>query len=410
MSSGRAPDPIPDEAWIRAKIVLPLAVIETLIWAVSFYMFPAMLPTWEQELGWGKAELSGAFSVALILAALGAPVAGRLIDRHHGRATMIFCCCLTCVSLVLLSRVQQLWQFYLVWAALGVAMSGSLYEACFAFVTRLLGAGARSGITLITLFAGFAGTISFPGTHMLNELLGWRGTLVVFAGIVLLLIVPLLLRVPTRFDSRGRSPSTEVGRRNEFKPGEALKAPVFWLLASGFSLLALEHGMIITHLLPLLHEKGLAPQLAVLAASVIGPMQVFGRLTMIAVQRRISISSISIISVVSMAIAALALNLSSILVWLILFFVLLHGAGWGVTSIARPVITAEYLGLSNFGAISGLIGLQLMLMSAVAPLVAATLWQFGGYNLVILAAFLVCLVAIVCLLLASARAHKLLTD
>ena len=34
-------------------------------------------------------------------------------------------------------------------------------------------------------------------------------------------------------------------------------------------------------------------------------------------------------------------------------FVILHGAGYGVTSITHPVVTAEYLGHQGFGTISG---------------------------------------------------------
>ena len=54
------------------------------------------------------------------------------------------------------------------------------------------------------------------------------------------------------------------------------KLPTFWLLGLTFFLLAFNHGMVISHMLPMLGDRGLSDNLAVLAASMIGPMQVTG--------------------------------------------------------------------------------------------------------------------------------------
>lgn len=49
-----------------------------------------MMPTWEQELGWSRSTVSGAMSMALIVMAVLAPFAGRLVDRQGPRATLVF--------------------------------------------------------------------------------------------------------------------------------------------------------------------------------------------------------------------------------------------------------------------------------------------------------------------------------
>ena len=61
--------------------VLPLAIAQTLIWAATYYSFPALLPVWETDLGWSRGEVSGAYTLALFATALLAPSAGRIIDR-----------------------------------------------------------------------------------------------------------------------------------------------------------------------------------------------------------------------------------------------------------------------------------------------------------------------------------------
>ena len=60
---------------------LPLALAQLIVWASLYYSFPALLPDWEADLGWSKTQISGAFTSALLVTALLAPFAGRLIDR-----------------------------------------------------------------------------------------------------------------------------------------------------------------------------------------------------------------------------------------------------------------------------------------------------------------------------------------
>ena len=47
-------------------------------------------------------------------------------------------------------------------------------------------------------------------------------------------------------------------------------------MAMAFPLLAIKHGILIAHIIPLLVERGFAEATAVTAASIFGPMQVAG--------------------------------------------------------------------------------------------------------------------------------------
>ena len=116
---------------------------------------------------------------------------------------------------------------------------------------------------------------------------------------------------------------------------------------------------------------------------MIGPMQVAGRLTMLAFERRVSSLGIFVSCFVAMGLASLALLGASALPVLIIAFVLLQGAGHGVTSIMRPVITADLLGHRDFGVIAGSLAVPFMLAAAAAPSIAAAIWGVGGYDLVI---------------------------
>jgi hypothetical protein len=51
-------------------IVATLAVTETISWGVLYYAFAVFIPSMQQDLGWSKTELTGAFSIALATSAL----------------------------------------------------------------------------------------------------------------------------------------------------------------------------------------------------------------------------------------------------------------------------------------------------------------------------------------------------
>jgi len=364
------------------RIVWSLATAETIIWAALFYSFPALLLTWEHDLGWTKTELTGAFTLALIVAAVMAPVAGRIIDRGFGRVIFVGSTVGGAVALVVLSTVTELWQFYLVWFVIGLMMAGALYEPCFAILTRSMGPRARRAITVVTLIAGFAGTVSFPSAHLLVGLIGWRGTVLVFAAAIVVIAVPFVWYGCTCAARHGElhEPTTSPGVVAVLP---VLRKPTFWFLAFAFAAIALNHAALITHLLPLLDERGADPQTAVLAASMMGPMQVAGRLAMVAAEKHVSVIGITIACFVSTVLAAMALLGAATIPLMLVIFVLLQGAGYGVTSIVRPVVTAQLLGRANFGVVSGLLAVPFLGAAALAPTIAAYTWGVGGYQWVI---------------------------
>ena len=364
------------------SIVWPLAIAETIVWAAMYYGFPALLPTWERELGWSKTELSFAFTLSLLVSASLVPVAGRLIDRGHARAIFAGGTVLGAVLLALLSTVTEFWQFFCIWIGLGVAMSGTLYEACFAVLVRSTGDRARRAITIVSIVAGLAGTVAFPSAHLLAGAFGWRGAVLVFAAAVGVVAAPLVWSACRRAEVQ----ATEHAPEPSASASQALavtRSPVFWLLASAVFLAALDHGMLISHVLPILDDRGIDVGLAVLAASLVGPMQVAGRLVLMATDRVASTVAASTGCFAMMAIAGMCLFHADTAPALLIGFVVLQGAGIGIASVMRPVVTAELLGRRNFGVVSGLVGLMHMGGYALGPSVSAMVWTWGGYDRVI---------------------------
>ncbi|MDZ4735337.1 MAG: MFS transporter [Rhodospirillaceae bacterium] len=388
------------------RIVWPLAIAETIIWAGVYYAFPALLPAWESDLGWSKTALSGAFTLSLLAGAVVTPIAGRLIDHGHGRLVLTGGAILGAIFLLLLSQVTLLWQFYALWIGLGIVMACSLYQACFAFLTHALGERSRRAITVVSLVAGFAGTVSFPTAHSLVALADWRLAVVVFAIAILVVSVPLFWIGARPHPSGDLALERDTSKR-AIEVMRVARTAVFWLMALSFAAVAINHGIITTHILPILADRGVHEDAAVLAAAMIGPMQVAGRLAMMAAERHVSTRSIVVACNLSLAVAAALLLAAGFASQpgLVAGFVILMGAGVGVTSIIRPVVVAELLGRRNFGLVSGLLAMPTTAGYAAAPTLAALLWAKGqnwdrGYDFVLVVAILLALLGLATVLAA----------
>lgn len=365
-----------------------LAISQTIFWAGLYYSFPALLLHFESGLGWSKTDLTICFTAAIAASALASPLAGRLIDHGFGPYALAGAGLAGGLIMAGLSFVDTYPLFLLGWVAIGITLSACLYEPCFALVTRARGAAAKRGITLITLVAGFASTLSFPLAHAMANAGGWQTAAFGFAVLVCLVGVPLALIGGRMIEAERSDPQPSAEQSETTVPTRGfLSRPPFWLLAFAFSLMALNHGIVVNHLLPLLDERGLEPTTAVLAASMIGPMQVSGRLAMMVLERHVTSHAITIASFAAVSVASMFLLGSGAIPVMLVGYVILQGSGYGVTSIMKPVVSREILGERNFGALTGAMAVPYLAAFAFAPYAGSLLWEIGGYGLAIWTAF-----------------------
>ena len=394
--------------WTRMRSALPvigLGVGQTLIWAGTYYFFPALLAVWEAEFGWSKPSLTLGFTLSLGVSALASPLAGQLIDKGYGRWVLTGSALLCAVLLVLLSRVESLWAFYLVWIGIGIGMAGGLYEPCFAFLIWAMGGGARRAITAVTLIAGFAGTVSFPTANLLAEHWDWRLACVVFAAANAFVVAPLFWAAALRIERAAATrTSVETDRRGGLRA--AFRSTEFWLVGATVLLIALAHGMMITHLLSMLAEWNVAQALALTAASSIGPMQVAGRIALAVAGRNVSAIAGTSGYLFGLAAGYVCLyGAGASAAWLAPF-VILYGASWGIASILKPLAIRDLLGDREYARIAGVLAAPFLAAFAIGPLIGSLLWELGGYGLMVATGAVMSFAALGCHLLAIRAARR----
>jgi MFS family permease len=397
-------------------LVLTLGVTETISWGVLYYAFAVYLAPVQAELGWSRGGMTGAFSVALLLAGLTAIPVGRWLDRHGPRLLMTVGSIVATLLVLAWSRVASLDQLYVVWALIGLTMAATLYDPAFATATRWFERERVRALTAITLMAGFASTIFIPLAGWLVQLQGWRESLVTLA-IVLAIgtIAPHALLLRRRPEDLGMHPDGEpmLQRRGEpVRPpgmpvGQALRHGSFRWLVVAFWLATLSTIAVGVHILPYLEDRGYDATFAASTTGLIGAMQVCARLLLAPFGNRANprLLAALMLALQPISLAVLLLMRSTPGVFL---FVVLFGAQRGLSTLARPALLADLYGRAEYASIAGVLQFFISLAQAAAPVGAGVAYDLSGsYEPVFWALAVISALAVVAILPARKKPGEL---
>lgn len=344
----------------KGVVVSALGIAQTLAWGSTYYLPAVFADPVSDSLHLPRTWYFGIFSAALLLSGLLGPLAGRMIDRHGGRDVLAATSLVFAAGLVLLSLATGPASLAAAWLVIGIGMGFGLYEAAFATVAGLYGRDARNAITGITLFAGFASTVGWPASAYLIDALGWRGACVAWAGLHLLLGLPL-----NRFLVPRAPPRAPTAAGVE----QPVPAGVPWtmvILACVFGATWFVSTALAAHLPRLLEALGATPAEAVAAGALVGPAQVAARIAEFSLLRRAS-------PMLSARLATGLHPLGAVLLAMVgapaaIPFVLLHGGGNGMLTIARGTLPLALFGPSGYGLRTGILAAPARILQGGAPL------------------------------------------
>lgn len=347
----------------RTGTVAALGAAQTLAWASTYYLPAIIAAPLAQDLGISVPTVFAAFSFALLVSAFLGPYAGRAIDRWGGRPVLMGTNIVFALGLASLGSAHSPWWMFFAWAVLGVGMGSGLYEAAFAALVRLYGAGSRNAITGITLIAGFASTVGWPLTAWLLEDFGWRSACYAWAALHLVVGLPLNWSLPRAVAHRTEQPGQAAVAQSPVPLRSAI------LLAFVFAVTWFISTAMAAHLPRLLQATGATLAAAVAVGALIGPAQVGARLLEYGVLRKVH-------PLLSARLAA-ALHPIGVVVLAVFgpaaaaVFGVLHGAGNGILTIAKGTLPLVLFGPQGYGHRQGVLMVPARIAQALAP------WLFG---------------------------------
>jgi predicted MFS family arabinose efflux permease len=346
----------------HAALISALGLAQIISWGSLFYAIGVLGAPMRAELGVSELHLFGAFTAGLLIAGALAPWTGGVIDRFGGRRVLSAGSAAGGVAMLLLALSPNAWVMTAGWLVAGAAMSACLYDPAFATLSQHLGERYRRGVTVLTLWGGFASTVFWPLSQLLLEAFGWRAAWAIYAALHLGACLPIhLLMVPPR--PRDTSAPQVAATPAPMRPADArLRA-----MAASFAMATFVFGVIAVHLVNLLTAAHVTSREAVVIAMLVGPMQVAGRLAELLFARRIRAVHVGFVSFGLMVLAIAALRLVDGAGIAALVFVLAYGWGNGLLTIVKGTAPAEVYGREGLGGLLGYLGRASQFAKAVAP-------------------------------------------
>jgi MFS family permease len=325
---------------------------------VAVYSFGIFFKSLVTDFHASRASVSFAFTLFNVVAALSVPMTGWLIDRFGARRVILPATVIYAVILLLgMSLGSSIWQFYLFYAALGLASSGTNPVPYGVVVSHWF--NRRRGLALGLMMLGIGiGAIVVPVVaQRLIATFGWRMAYAVLGCAVLLLPLPVITALlqddPAQ---RGLLPDgdqvTSLSSQPKNTQGlswpEIWHSPTFWLMICVFFLTgASVHGVVL-HLPVLLTDRGLSAEHGAIASAVIGLSLTVGRVLSGYLLDRVFAPRVAILFFGASAIGMVMLWLGSTgTVALAAGF--LAGFGMGAEADIIAYLFGRYFGLRAFG-------------------------------------------------------------
>ncbi|MBM3942833.1 MAG: MFS transporter [SAR202 cluster bacterium] len=363
--------------------------------------------------GQSAAVTAGIFSLAGIVGALWAPLAGRLLDRMGPRFLFPLGGLVLLISWWASSFATSLWQLFFLFSLLGPL--GEVVLSSFTATANLAPWFPKNrGRALGLADAGnpLGQALFTPVAQLLITAVGWRNTMRIYGLTFFLLVAPVNYlfqrRPPLSQPSQGNAEASETGRRKaQASPGarpprwrDVARIPSVWCLVGARGCFAVGIQMLRVHLLAFFILKGYNELQAATAIGLVGVLSMVGRPILGTLSDRWGRELVYTVSA-SLYVSAIALVFilgQGDRVWPLVVFVGLAGITDGVSGLVVGAKAADLFPSSSLGTVMGLVEMGRGLGFAVGPILGGLLFDlYGNYLAAFSSALVLALVAVCCI-------------
>ncbi len=392
-----------------------LQLLSGLLWMQSYGAYVVLL---QEEFGWSKVLVAGAFALTRIESGVLGPLQGWLADQYGPRIVLSVGVVIFGIGFMLFSQIQSLLGFYLTFALIAVGSSLGGFATVMVSLVNWFGRH-RSKAVAFSQIGYSLGGLSVPLIILFLEAFGWRTT-AFFSGVLVLVIgLPLVSLVRHRPQDYGEvmdgGDGTREGKQQspfrsgqDFTARQAMRTSSFWLISFGHACALLTVSAIMVHLVPhLIEDLDYSLAEAGLVVALMTSFQMCGQLCGGYLGDRFNKQIICVFCMIFHMVALFLIAFASSL-WMVLLFSLLHGLAWGIRGPLMVALRADYFGPSSFGTIMGFSSLIVMLGMSIGPIFAGYMADLhGNYEIGLSVLGMGALLGAVCFAFARPPAHPL---
>lgn len=351
--------------------VAGLSIDQLVAWGVLYYAYTVLSAPIAIDLGVSRLHVAAAFSVCLLIAGWVGRHVGPILDARGTRGALRAGAVAAPLVFAAIALVGGMASLVVAFALLGVVQALALYEPAFRTIVdwcpeERTRARAMLGLTIV---GGFASTAFLPLTAWLLEQYTWRETVLVLAGVLALVLVPLRFSLP-------------LSRRGHARTSVAPLAPPpsASRLALGLAMHSLASTGVFIYLMWHLVEQGETQSAAAAVAGFAGAAQVPGRIISGPLRRAIGGASFLPLLLATQAAALFGIVMADGAA--ATACVLVFGAANGMMTLERATVLVEWYGRATFGAYQGRLGAVTSTARAVSPFVVEAGHRFASYSVV----------------------------
>lgn len=382
-------------------MVAGLCVTELLSWGVLVYAFGVFVVPMHAELGWSAAELNGAYTTGVVVSGLVAVPVGRWLQRRGARGVMTTGSLLGVIALLGWARTDSLVAFYATFAVAGLAMAATLYEPAFAVTATWFHRHRARAVLMLTVAGGLSSAVFVPLTGVLVGAYGWRTTLLLLAGALAVVTVPVHASLLRRWPSDlglgrdGSAPPVEpepATRRDSGHRAITRSSSFRWHTISMVAHTTGKMAITVT-LVAYLAGRGYPMSQATLAAGGIGLFQVLGRLVTTGLRNRLAehrvAATIYVVQGLALPAPLLTTGHGLAATVTVAISIVCFGLGYGLPDLLRGTLLADHYGPHHFARVNGVLSTFVVGARAAGPFLAGlTVTAFGSHAPILIGAAL----------------------
>jgi len=399
MESSRPPSGRPSSGglfygWWLAGIAALVMVIGTV---PLFQGMTAWFVVLENQFGWSRTQLSGAFSLTRVEGSIMGPIGGYLIDRIGPKRMVLIGLLILGAGFLLWSRITNLWQFYLVFV---IMSAGAGLGTWLPMMTVLNNWFIRRRSTAMALaMEGFSvgGVLLIPlltwaiDPEFANRP-GWRATAAGIGLVVMALAFPISRLIRNKPEEYGQHPdgivpfraplgvsaaSQIVASELDYTWQEAIRTRSFWLITMGHACSSIVIVTLMVHLGPMLDDRGFSLQMigwVISTYTAVGAVfTLVGGYVGDRIPIRIAIFGFSAVQSVAVVVLLFADSL-----FLLFLFAVILGIGFGGRNPLTTAIRGAYFGRKAFARITGISMVPMNVLLFASPLFAGIMFDLQG--------------------------------
>jgi MFS family permease len=327
-----------------------------------------------EEFQVGRATLSAVYTLALLIYAAATPFIGRLIDRFGPRLMLLICAVTQTASSTVNGLASGLWHLFIG----RILFDFKSLQAGQVLINRwfIKNRGRAQGIAATGVPLG--ALILTPLSQYLIITWGWRETMFFWAGIFLIVLLPLAFFMRNNPKEKGYLPDGEfTGGENSVavraKPGKAgyitagqteglsltgaVKTAPFWLVSATQLICGIGCGFMMTHIVIFATDMGYSEMVGATLISVQGGLNLAGVMLTGHISDRYARNKVLALTHVirSMAFftAVVFILRGGGSLWMLYLAMVLFGLGWFTTSPLSSGLAADLFGGRRLGTIIG---------------------------------------------------------